>query len=147
MQQGPERHDGAEVRSRTAWRVLVAVLIVEAVGGVALMWPVVQAVFAPTHDTLGARVSVLLAVVLAWAWVCVTLAGAVVKRAPWARGSAITIHVLMFAAGTGVLQGILGTPLLGWALVLLAFLGFFSALLARPIVSDAAGSLGATEHR
>lgn len=133
MQQG---RDGVETRSRTAWRVLTVVLILEAIGGIAVLFPVVQGVFAPTEDSLGARVSLLLAALIAWAWVCVTLAGSLRGRAPWARGSAITIHVLMFAAGTGVLQGILGDPLLGWVLVLFAFLGFFAALIARPSPAD-----------
>ena len=119
-------------RPRTAWGVLCLLLIVEAIGGIALLWPAVQAFFAADDEPLAQRLSILLSLLIAWAWICVTLAGALKVRAGWVRGSAITLHVLMFAAGTGVLQGILGTPLLGWTLVILALAGFFSALLARP---------------
>lgn len=96
------------------------------------MWSVVQAFLAASHEPLGPRLSILVSALVAFAWVAITLFGVLSKRAGWARGSAMTLHVLMFAAGTGVLQGILGDPLLGWALVLCALVGFFAALLAKP---------------
>lgn len=123
-------------RPRTAWGVLCLLLIVEAVGGIALLWPAVQGFFAAADEPLAQRLSILLSLLVAWAWICVTLGGALRIRASWVRGSAITLHVLMFAAGTGVLQGILGTPLLGWVLVILALAGFFSALAARPLARE-----------
>lgn len=126
-------HSNAEgnPRSQAAWAVLVLVLVIEAVGAVALMWPILQGSLGATDEPLADRVVLLVAAVIAWAWVCITLGGALVRRASWVRGSAITIHVLMFAAGTGVLQGIIGDALLGLILVVLALIGFFAALLAR----------------
>ncbi|MBK0419662.1 hypothetical protein JD276_11520 [Leucobacter sp. CSA1] len=119
--------------------MLTLILICEGLGGAALLWVTIQSSFAAADEPLAQRLSILIALLLAWIWVCATLAGALSKRAPWARGSALTIHVLLFAAGTGVLQGILGDPLLGWALVLLALVGFFAAVLARPTVPAAPG--------
>lgn len=115
-----------------AWITLTAVLVLEFLGGIVLMWSVLQAFFAASNEPLGPRVSILLSAIAAFAWVAITLGGALRKRAGWARGSAMTLHVLMFAAGTGILQGIIGDPLLGWALVLCALVGFFAAMLARP---------------
>ena len=115
-----------------AWNILTGVLALEFIGGLVLMWSVLQAFFAASHEPLAQRLSILLSAIVAFIWVAITFFGAWRRRAGWSRGSAMTLHVLMFAAGTGVLQGILGDPLLGWALVLCALIGFFAALLARP---------------
>jgi hypothetical protein len=120
-------------RSRIAWAALIVLLGLEAVGGLAVMIPVVQGFFAATEDPIAQRLSIFLSALIAWVWVIITLWGALRSRASWARGSAITIHILLFAAGTGVLQFGLAEPLVGWVLILLAFAGFAAALLARPL--------------
>lgn len=124
-------------RVRVAWMVLTGVLAVEAIGGVFALVTVVQSFLAASTDPLGQRLSVLLAAVIAWAWVVATLWGAARLRAGWARGSALTLHVLLFAAGTGVLQFQLGSTALGFGLIALAFAGFAAALLAKPFVAEA----------
>ncbi|WP_449277869.1 hypothetical protein [Leucobacter sp. GX24907] len=129
-----EEERRAATRARGAWRVLSMVLLIEVIGGAVLLWSVLSSSFAATEDPFAQRLSILLAAVFAFIWIAATLYGAAARRAGWARGSAITIHVLIFAAGTGVLQGIVGTPLLGWVLVVLSLLGFFAAVLARPDV-------------
>lgn len=101
-----------------------------------LLVSVTLAFFGATDEPLAARLSVLLAAVIAWAWIVATLVGAARARAAWARGSALTIHVLLFAAGTGILQGIIGEPELGLALILLAGTGFTAAVLARVPATD-----------
>ncbi|MGK0715637.1 hypothetical protein ACR5KS_06175 [Leucobacter sp. W1153] len=125
-------------RARSAWGALLAVLTVEAFGGIAALVPITTDFLGASDEPLGPRLSIFLAALISWAWVLFTLWGAARTRASWARGSAITLHVLIFAAGTGVLQmgGMIGEPLLGWGLVLLALVGFFAALLARPMVTD-----------
>lgn len=134
MQNTPGVHVQAKTpRFGAAWKVLTAVLAIEVLGGLAVLIPATGEFFAANEDPLGQRVSVFLALVIAWLWVVITLFGVVRLRAGWARGSALTIHVLMFAAGTGILQGIYDAPTLGWILVVLAFVGFFSALLARAL--------------
>lgn len=126
-------------RSRTGWGVLLVVLAVEAFGGLAAMVPITTSFLAAGDDPLGPRISIFLAALIAWAWVLITLWGAARTRASWARGSAITMHVLIFAAGTGVLQlgGIVGGPGLGWGLIVLALVGFGAALAARPAAEPA----------
>jgi uncharacterized membrane protein len=128
MADSPELHP----RSKRAWGVLFTVLVLEAFGGLALLVPVAAGMLAASSEPLGPRLSIFLALLIAWIWVCVTLFGALRTRASWSRGSAITIHVLLFAAGTGVLQLQMGDETLGWVLVLFALVGFFAALLARP---------------
>lgn len=125
-------------RARSAWSVLLAVLTVEAFGGIAALVPITTDFLGASDEPLGPRLSILLAALISWAWVLITLWGAARTKASWARGSAITMHVLIFAAGTGVLQmgGAIGGPMLGWGLVVLAFVGFFAALLARPAATD-----------
>ncbi|XPP26081.1 MAG: hypothetical protein ACNYNX_10755 [Leucobacter sp.] len=130
-------------RSRIAWAVLGLVLAIEAIGGLVMLVPVVQGFFGADDEPIGQRVSIFLAVLIAWVWVCITLWGALRIRASWVRGSAITIHVLLFAAGTGVLQFALGDALLGWGLILLAFVGFAAGLLAKPVHREIEGSPGA----
>lgn len=119
-------------RSRLAWTILIAVLAIESVAGVLALVPLGMAFFAANDDALGQRVSVLLAALLAIVWVVVTFVGSLKSRASWARGSAMTMHVLMFAAGTGALQYALTPTGIAWALILAAFVGFFAALSARP---------------
>lgn len=124
--------------SRAGWIVLRLVLLVEAVLGLLLVISTFSAFLAASDDPLGARLSVLLAVVICWVWTLATLLGAW-RGLGWARGSAITLHVLLFATATGVLQGIFGQLLLlGLTLLLLALLGFFAALLARPLPEERA---------
>lgn len=119
-------------RSRAGWALLRVVLLLEAAGGAVLVMSALPQAFAASADPLGARVSVLLAAVLAWAWVVFTLVGAW-KRARWARASAATIHVLMFSAAVGILQGLLGPmPVIGPSLLVLSIAGFAAAMLARP---------------
>lgn len=123
-------------RSATAWSLLIVSLAIEAVGGLVLLISIVPNMLAATEEPMGPRLSIFLAILISWVWVCVTLGGSVRSRASWVRGSAITIHVLLFAAGTGLLQLGLASSAMGWGLVLLALIGFFSALLARPTVHE-----------
>jgi hypothetical protein len=67
-------------------------------------------------------------------WVIITLGGLVKSKAPWVRGSAVTINVLLFAAGTGCLQLGIGSTALGFGLVALALVGFFAAIASRPVM-------------
>lgn len=127
---------GLDRRAKTGWGVLIAALVIETFGGIALLVPITTSMLSAGDDPLGARLSVFVAALISWLWVCITLFGAIRHRANWARGSAITIHVLMFAAGTGMLQLGLGDPLLAWSIIALALIGFAAALLARPVGVD-----------
>jgi len=119
-------------RTRRAWLVLIALLGIETAAGLVSLIPLGTSFLGAGGDLPGQRISVLLAGLIAILWVAVTFVGALRSRASWARGSAITLHVLMFAAGTGALQYGLAPGGVAWALVLCAFAGFFSALLAKP---------------
>lgn len=125
-------------RSKRAWRILVSLLAIETAAGLIAMIPLGTGFLGAGKDELGQRVSVLLAGLLAIAWVAATFVGALRSRASWVRGSALTLHVLMFAAGTGILQYRLAEGWVGWALILCAFVGFFSGLIARPEYADPA---------
>lgn len=124
-------------RSLLAWRILRLVLALETLGGAYVLVNVIRGFFAAGDDPVGAKVSLLLAVVFAFAWLLITCVAAFRSRASWVRGSALTIHVLMFAAATGVLQGLLG-PLfgLGLALLVLSLVGFIAAIVARPDLQE-----------
>ncbi len=129
MTETPATH----LRGRNGWIALRIVLAIEAVGGAWLVWNVVQGFFAAQGEPLGDRLSILISTLLFWGWILLTLWGAMKARPSWARGSAITIHILIFAAATGVLQGFLGPQtFLGLELLLLAFAGFIAAMFARP---------------
>lgn len=119
-------------RSGAGWAVLLIVLAIEAFGGLVLVAQTALGMLQSAGEPLGARLSIFLAILLGWIWICAALFGGVRGRASWARGSALTIHVLLFAVATGVLQLNLAGALFGWGLVLLALIGFFAALIARP---------------
>lgn len=119
--------------TRAGWVALRIVLLLEVVGGAWLLWNVVVGFFASAGEPLGSRLSLLLAVVIWWVWIAATAWAAWKHRASWVRGSAITIHVLLFAAATGILQGLLGPQtVLGLELLVLALAGFVAAVLAKP---------------
>lgn len=124
--------DTAPIRSRRAWVVLNLLLAGEAITGIAALIPLTQAFFHQGNDLMTQKVSIFLAALLAVVWVVVTFIGAAKRRASWARGSAITLHVLLFAAGTGVLQYELAEVWVGWLVILVAFIGFFAALMSSP---------------
>lgn len=132
MPHSPAVHETVHRRARAAWTVLIAVLAVETVAGVLALMPLATGFFAADGELLGQRVSVLLAGLLAVLWVAVTFLGALRSRAGWSRGSALTLHVLMFAAGTAMLQYALAPLWMTWAVIALALLGFLAALFARP---------------
>ncbi len=119
-------------RAHLAWPVLIGLLGIETLAGLIALIPLGTGFFDAGGDDFGQRVSVLLAALIAILWVAVTFLGALRSRASWSRGSAMTLHILMFAAGTGSLQYGLAPTAIAWILVLAAFVGFFSALLARP---------------
>ncbi|MFT4233228.1 MAG: hypothetical protein QM606_10705 [Leucobacter sp.] len=122
-------------RSRAGWAVLRVLLVLESV---LLGWVLVISVLATLGSSSGAvqNLSLVAMAALALAWAVVTCIGALRARASWVRGSALTIHVLLFAAGTGCLQLAIGPAWLGFALVAAALLGFLAAVLARPELPD-----------
>ena len=118
-------------RSRVSWLMLRLLLGIEVLLlAWLLVFTVVEAVMS-AGDPMQ-KISLVVMTVLVFAWVGLTLVGAAKTRASWVRGSALTIHVLLFAAGTGCLQLAIGPWWLGFALVLLALAGFAAAILARP---------------
>lgn len=119
-------------RSPAGWTILIAILAIESIAGAALLSFTVWQLLQSTSDPLGDRVSVFIAVLLSWIWVLVTLLAGARRRIGWARSSALTIHVLLFAAATGVLQFGVAPALWGWALIVVAIVGFIAALLAQP---------------
>lgn len=125
-------------RIRAGWIALRIVLVIEAIGGAWLVWNVVQGMFAAGDEPIGDRIILLIAAALWWGWILITAWGARRARPGWVRSSAITIHVLLFAAATGILQGLIGPQtVLGLELLVLAFVGFVAALLARPDAPEA----------
>jgi len=118
-------------RSRAGWAVLTVLLVLE---GVLLAWVALIAVLAAfgSHNVQVQVLSLLIMVLAVLGWVVVTLIGAMRSRVSWVRGSALTIHVLLFAAGTGCLQLDIGPWWFGFALVVAALVGFAAALVARP---------------
>lgn len=121
-----------QLYSRRGWAILAILLSIEAFAGIIVVFQTTWQLLQSTQDPLGDRVSLFIAVVLAWVWVLVTLLAGVRTQASWARGSALTIHLLLLAAATGMLQFGIGSPLLGWSLVGTALIGFAAALLVKP---------------
>lgn len=124
-------------RVRIAWGVLTVLLVCEAA---LLVWVTYISLSAAT--TMGAsseflmqNVGLVVMSACALLWVLLTLIGALRSRASWIRGSALTIHVLLFAAGTGCLQLGIGSWQLGFAIVGAALVGFVAAIVAKPMVS------------
>lgn len=118
-------------RSRAGWAALRALLGLESL---MLVWVLIVTVLGALGSATGAvqNLSLVAMAALCLLWVAVTFAGSLRARVSWVRGSALTIHVLLFAAGTGCLQLDIGPWWFGFGLVAAALLGFLSAVLARP---------------
>lgn len=118
-----------------AWSVLQILLVLEAIG---LLVLVVFSISSSLSDAgvLGQIVSLILMCVAMFVWVAITAVGSIRSRASWVRGSAVTIHVLMFAAGSGCLQLAIGPWWLGLGIIALALVGFAAAIMAQPKRND-----------
>ena len=119
-------------KSRLGWTILRLVLVLESLAGLVVLWQTFSGVLGDKDAPAGLRASIIISVVLCWIWVAVTAYGAAKGMPSWARGSAITIHILMFSAAVGILQGILGTVAVGIALLLVAIVAIVAAIIARP---------------
>lgn len=134
------------MRQKTARRVLAAVLTIECIGGVFLLIGMIPTYPAPGPDQQVLApiwIGLLISVIVALVWIAITLFGVLRTNANWVRASSVVMHILMFAAAAGVLQGIIGTPLFGSALIVLAIAGFVAALMMRPTMDEAAAELDA----
>ena len=133
-------------RSQLGWGLLVACLAVETL---LLAWVTLFTLLAAHGSSSGVAQNYSLVVVSAicLVWVVVTLVASVRSRVSWVRGSAVTLHVLLFAAGTGCLQLAIGPWWVGFGIIALALLGFFAAILARPVLTPEAvgGSAGESQ--
>lgn len=128
----PRIHSSA----KGAWRLLCVVLGVQSVLALGLAWIAVSGFLAATEDPFADRMSVLVVALVAVVWVFVTLIGALRGRG-WARGSNLTLQLLLVAAASGILQGMLGAGVpsasaIGWGLIVVAAAGVLGSVLARP---------------
>lgn len=121
-------------RSRLGWGVLTACLSVEAL---LLVWVVFLTlnVAIASQAEVAQNSSLVVITAICLVWVAITLIGSIRSKLSWVRGSAVTIHVLLFAAGTGCLQLSIGPTSLGFGLIALALIGFIAAILAKPVLS------------
>lgn len=121
-------------RSDLAWAILAICLAIESF---LLIWVLFSTVLAAlnTPEMAAQNYSLVVVVALCVLWVILTLLQSLRSRVSWVRGSAVTIHVLLFAAGTGCLQLLIGPFWLGFAMIVLALIGFFAAVIARPILA------------
>lgn len=128
-------------RSQLSWAAILACLAIEAF---LLIWVVFVTLNVAISSTVNVPQNFSLVAVSAicLAWVVITLLGSVRSKASWVRGSAVTIHVLLFAAGTGCLQLKIGPTVLGLGLIVLALIGFFAAVTAKPELSPESSGYG-----
>lgn len=129
-------------RSEIAWTILAICLAIESF---LLIWVLFSTLLAAANspEMAAQNYSLVAVVAICVLWVVFTLLQSLRTRVSWVRGSAVTIHVLMFAAGTGCLQLLIGPFWLGFSLIVLALIGFFAAVIARPILVQ---EIADTEH-
>ena len=117
-------------RSRAGWAVLRVLLVLESLLLVGVVIFSISAAFGSVGP-VAQNVSIVAMAVLVLVWVAITAVAALRGRPSWVRGSSLTIHVLLFAGGTGCLQLGIGSWQFGFALVAGALVGFAAAVLAR----------------
>lgn len=118
-------------RSDLAWAALRLLLGLEALGLLLLVgFTIVRSI--AESGAVAQEISIVLMSVAAFVWVAVTFVGVTRSRTSWSRSSAVAIHVLTFAGGTGCLQLGIGPWWLGVGIVVIALIGFGAAIFARP---------------
>lgn len=126
----------AVTQQKIVRKSLSLMLFIEAAAGVILFL-----LMLPTFPEAGPNqpielpiwMSLAICLAVAVIWAAVTAVGAWRATGSWVRGSTVTIHVLMIAAGTGVLQGIMGEHTnYGTWLIVLGALGIIGALIWKP---------------
>ncbi|MDA3146118.1 hypothetical protein JSO19_01850 [Leucobacter sp. UCMA 4100] len=122
------------------WALIIMVLAIEGLGVLWVTWnSIVSAVTDAQNPALDANrsmvtvqgIALVLTMLIAALWIVITFVGSL-RRRNWARSSHLTVQVLVVAAATGVLQGILGTPLIGWGLLLLGVAGLAGVIMTLP---------------
>lgn len=124
---GPEQPSRATAAS---W-VVRGILVLEALASVALLVTTVVGFIARGDDPLLPALSIVIVAAIACLWVVATAIGMIRGRS-WARGSTLTIQILLFTVGVGAFQGLFAQPAYGWALTLPAVIGFIAAVLSKP---------------
>jgi hypothetical protein len=101
---------------RAALAVVSVLLVLEAAAVAALaVWLVVDLLtMQPSSFATAVALIVLVAIAAAW---LTAIAIASLRRAPWARASAIVWQVLQLSIAVGAFQGLFARPDLGWALL------------------------------
>lgn len=117
-------------RTGKAWSLLLAILIIETIGAGALVWIAVTGAISAVDQPFADVMSLLVMSIIAFVFAVVCLAGALARRG-WSRAASLTLQILTFAVATGMLQGILGTKTLAWALIICTVLGVIGVILAR----------------
>lgn len=128
----------SNMRSKAAWRVLATALVLELIAGAFIivgMVPTFPGAGPDAQAFIPLWLSLFICVIAWWVWIGATLYGVMRSRRSWVRSAAFTSHILLFAAGMGVLQGILGTPPVGYALAIIAVIGFAATWFAKPVRS------------
>ncbi|GLI26045.1 hypothetical protein ARHIZOSPH14_02870 [Agromyces rhizosphaerae] len=125
---------------RVALVVLTVLLFAEAALMVGVTAWLVMELLVDEPSSLASGLALTAVSAVGATWV-VAVAVAAARRAPWARGGAITWQLLQLAVAVGAFQGLFARPDVGWALlapaitvIVLLLLPPVSACFARPVV-------------
>lgn len=114
-----------------AWKLLLWLLAAESLGALWLAYATIAGFLGALDEPLMPIVSILIVGLAASAWVIITLVAALRGRG-WARGSALTLHILLLGVAIGAFQGAFANPAAGWGLLIPAGLGIYAAVQSRP---------------
>lgn len=109
--------DASDARGvRAALITVNAVLVLEALGLVAVVVWLVVDLLSMAPSSYATAIALLVLVVLAAVWVVAVAIGSF-RRAPWARASAIVWQVLQVSIAVGAFQGMFARADVGWVLL------------------------------
>ncbi|GAA1943689.1 hypothetical protein [Agromyces allii] len=101
---------------RAALITVSGVLVLEALGLVAVVVWLVVDLLSLAPSSYATAIALLVLVLIAALWVGAVAVGSL-RRAPWARGSAIVWQVLQVSIAVGAFQGMFARPDVGWVLL------------------------------
>ncbi|KQM84698.1 hypothetical protein ASE68_13495 [Agromyces sp. Leaf222] len=110
-------HDASDAGGvRAALVTVTGVLALEALGLVAVVVWLVVDLLSMAPSSYATAIALLVLVLLAAVWMVAVAIGSV-RRAPWARASAIVWQVLQVSIAVGAFQGMFARADVGWVLL------------------------------
>lgn len=133
----PDARDTGRDPLRSApLKVLVGLLLAEAIGLASLTAFLLFEIFTEVPDSYAAAIGITVLAAIATLWLSI-IAINTLRGFAWVRGAIVTMQVLQIAVAIGSFQGLFARTDIGW-LLLVPAVAVLALLFSRPVISATA---------